>query len=136
MRLSPVVPFILLCTLTSPPAAPRPSILLITLDTTRADRMGFLGSTRRLTPALDAFARNAVVFTRAYSQAPVTTVSHATLLTGSFSHNGAQGTDAFHFTGRLSGRRLPAGNYRLTAVATDAAGNHSAPARHPFSIIH
>jgi arylsulfatase A-like enzyme/Tfp pilus assembly protein PilF len=62
----------------------RPSILLITLDTTRADRMGFLGSTRGLTPALDAFARKAIVFTRAYSQAPVTTVSHATLLTGTF----------------------------------------------------
>src|SRR5437899_2680821 len=62
----------------------RPNILLITLDTTRADRMGFLGSTRALTPALDAFARTAVVFTRAFSQAPVTTVSHATLLTGMF----------------------------------------------------
>jgi arylsulfatase A-like enzyme/Tfp pilus assembly protein PilF len=62
----------------------RPNILLVTLDTTRADRMGFLGSTRGLTPALDAFARKAIVFTRAYSQAPVTTVSHATLLTGTF----------------------------------------------------
>jgi arylsulfatase A-like enzyme/Flp pilus assembly protein TadD len=62
----------------------RPNILLITLDTTRADRMGFLGSTRGLTPALDAFSRKATVFTRAYSQAPVTTVSHATLLTGTF----------------------------------------------------
>src|SRR5258705_1076459 len=62
----------------------RPNILLITLDTTRADRMGFLGSTRGLTPALDAFARKAIVFSRAYSQAPVTTVSHATLLTGTF----------------------------------------------------
>ena len=62
----------------------RPNILLITLDTTRADRMGFLGSTRGLTPALDAFARQAIVFTRAYAQAPVTTVSHATLLTGTF----------------------------------------------------
>ena len=46
--------------------------------------MGFLGSTRGLTPALDAFARNAIVFTRAYAQAPVTTVSHATLLTGTY----------------------------------------------------
>src|SRR5436305_6929834 len=63
---------------------PRPSILLITLDTTRADRMGFLGSRRGLTPALDAFARTATVFTRAYAQAPVTTVSHATLLTGTY----------------------------------------------------
>ena len=69
---------------TRPQPARHPNILLITLDTTRADRMGFLGSTRGLTPALDAFARSAVVFTRAYAQAPITTVSHATLLTGSY----------------------------------------------------
>src|SRR5947207_837944 len=62
----------------------RPNVLLITLDTVRADRMGFLGSTRGVTPALDAFAREAVVFTRACSQAPMTTVSHATLLTGTY----------------------------------------------------
>src|SRR5436309_808952 len=66
------------------PPATRRNILLITLDTTRADRMGFLGSTRGLTPSLDAFARTAVVFTRAYAQAPITTVSHATILTGTF----------------------------------------------------
>ena len=42
--------------------------------------MGFLGSTRGLTPALDAFARGGTVFTRAYSQAPVTTVSHLSLI--------------------------------------------------------
>src|SRR3954469_21277414 len=65
-----------------PRAATRPNVVLITLDTTRADRMGFLGSTRGLTPALDAFARGATVFTRAYAQAPITTVSHATILTG------------------------------------------------------
>jgi arylsulfatase A-like enzyme/Flp pilus assembly protein TadD len=62
----------------------RPDVLLITLDTTRADRMGFLGSARGLTPALDAFARGATVFTRAYAQAPITTVSHATILTGTY----------------------------------------------------
>jgi choline-sulfatase len=46
--------------------------------------MGFLGSARGLTPELDAFARTATVFTRAYSQAPITTVSHATILTGTY----------------------------------------------------
>jgi arylsulfatase A-like enzyme/Tfp pilus assembly protein PilF len=46
--------------------------------------MGFLGSTRGLTPSLDALARDGVVFTRAYAQAPITTVSHATILTGTF----------------------------------------------------
>jgi len=65
-------------------AQSRPNILLITLDTTRADRMGFLGSTRGLTPALDAIARAATTFTRAYAQAPITTVSHATILTGTY----------------------------------------------------
>ncbi len=61
-----------------------PNVLLITLDTTRADRMGFLGSTRGLTPALDALAKSAIVFERAYAQAPITTVSHATILSGTY----------------------------------------------------
>jgi arylsulfatase A-like enzyme/Flp pilus assembly protein TadD len=61
-----------------------PNIILITLDTTRADRMGFLGSRRGLTPNLDALARQSVVFTRAYAQVPLTTPSHAALLTGTY----------------------------------------------------
>ncbi len=64
--------------------APPPNIILITLDTTRADRMGFLGSTRGLTPHLDALAGDGIVFTRAYAQVPLTTPSHATLLTGTY----------------------------------------------------
>lgn len=76
---------VLVCiVLAMPRAAIRPSILLVTLDTTRADRMGFLGSTRGLTPALDELARASTVFTRAYAQAPITTVSHATMLTGMY----------------------------------------------------
>ncbi|MFY9558857.1 MAG: sulfatase-like hydrolase/transferase [Terriglobales bacterium] len=62
----------------------RPNILLITLDTTRADRMGFLGSKRGLTPNLDAMAQQGVVFTRAYSHVPITTASHTTILTGTY----------------------------------------------------
>ena len=46
--------------------------------------MGFLGSTRGLTPRLDALARDSLVFTNAFAQAPVTTVSHATILTGEY----------------------------------------------------
>ena len=61
-----------------------PNIILITLDTTRADRMGFLGSKRGLTPNLDALARQGVVFARAYSHVPITTASHATILTGTY----------------------------------------------------
>ena len=63
----------------------RPNIILITLDTTRADRMGFLGSKRELTPNLDAVASQSIVFERTYSHVPLTTASHATLLTGTYS---------------------------------------------------
>ena len=61
-----------------------PNIILITLDTTRADRMGFLGSPRGLTPNLDALAKQSAIFTRAYSQVPLTPPSHATILTGTY----------------------------------------------------
>ncbi|HLX83967.1 MAG TPA: sulfatase-like hydrolase/transferase [Terriglobales bacterium] len=69
-----------------PTAGPpsEPNIILITLDTTRSDRMGFLGSDRGLTPNLDLLAKQSVVFARAYAQVPLTTPSHAALLTGTY----------------------------------------------------
>jgi arylsulfatase A-like enzyme/Tfp pilus assembly protein PilF len=78
--------FLLLVGLGFAAAAPasHPNIILITLDTTRADRMGFLGSKRGLTPNLDVLARQGVVFSRAYSHVPLTTASHATILTGTY----------------------------------------------------
>jgi choline-sulfatase len=79
-----VFPLVLSLSKHEPIAQSRPNVVLVTLDTTRADRMGFLGSTRGLTPNLDALARESTVFTRAYAQAPITTVSHATILTGTF----------------------------------------------------
>jgi arylsulfatase A-like enzyme/Tfp pilus assembly protein PilF len=68
----------------APPIPARPNIILITLDTTRADRMGFLGSKRNLTPNLDALASQSIIFTRAYSHVPLTTASHTTILTGTY----------------------------------------------------
>ncbi len=65
-------------------SAEAPNIIFITVDTTRADRMGFLGSKLGLTPNLDAVARQGVVFEHAYSQAPLTPVSHATIFTGTY----------------------------------------------------
>jgi arylsulfatase A-like enzyme len=84
-----------------PAASPAPpDVVLVTLDTVRADRMGFLGSTRGLTPALDALAREGVVFEQAFAQAPLTTVSHATILSGT--HPPSHGVRDF-------GMPLPAG---------------------------
>jgi arylsulfatase A-like enzyme/Tfp pilus assembly protein PilF len=67
-----------------PSGLSRPNVVLITLDTTRADRMGFLGSNRGLTPNLDRLARQATVLSRAYAQVPLTTPSHAAILTGTY----------------------------------------------------
>jgi arylsulfatase A-like enzyme/Flp pilus assembly protein TadD len=64
--------------------AEAPNIIFITVDTTRADRMGFLGCKKGLTPNLDTLARQGIVFEHAYSQAPLTPVSHATIFTGTY----------------------------------------------------
>src|SRR5437763_14089147 len=61
-----------------------PNVIVITLDTTRSDRMGFLGSERGLTPNLDFLAKDGAVFTRAFSHVPLTPPSHATILTGTY----------------------------------------------------
>lgn len=69
------------------PIAP-PSILLITLDTTRADRLGSYGYQGARTPNLDRLARDGVRFERALSPVPLTLPAHASLMTGRqpFSH--------------------------------------------------
>ena len=74
----------LVCCFSIAAAATRPNLVLITFDSTRADRMGFLGSKRGLTPNLDAMARQGVAFARAYAHVPITTASHTTILTGTY----------------------------------------------------
>lgn len=63
-------------------SGPPPSVVLVTLDTTRADRLGAYGSSAGLTPRLDALAGGSAVFDLAIAQAAVTPVSHASILTG------------------------------------------------------
>ena len=66
------------------PAAPaiRPNVLLITLDTTRADRLGSYGYAGASTPNLDRLAAAGVRFNRALSSAPLTLPAHASVMTG------------------------------------------------------
>jgi choline-sulfatase len=66
------------------PAAAKPNIVLITLDSTRADRMGFMGAHSGLTPNLDGIAHQGLVFAQAYAQAPAAVDSDATILTGAY----------------------------------------------------
>ncbi len=65
-------------------AAEKPNIVLVTLDSTRADRMGFLGAKGGLTPNLDALAKQSLVFEHAYAQSPGTLASTAALLSGTY----------------------------------------------------
>ena len=70
---------------------PRPNILIITVDTLRADRVGCYGYPGGLTPNVDALAKDAIVFERAVAQVPLTLPSHTAIFTGTYPfHNGVQ----------------------------------------------
>ncbi len=60
----------------------RRNVLVITLDTTRADHLGTYGYPLDITPELDALAARGVVFENAYAPMPQTLPSHATIMTG------------------------------------------------------
>lgn len=61
-----------------------PSVILITLDTVRADRLSCYGYGRETTPHLDRLAKESVLFTQAYSQSSFTPPSHASILTSRY----------------------------------------------------
>jgi arylsulfatase A-like enzyme/Flp pilus assembly protein TadD len=71
-----------------PPLAPGSlrgwNVLLVTIDTLRADRVGAYGSSLGLTPTLDRLAGEGVRFADAYAHVPLTLPSHATILTGTY----------------------------------------------------
>ena len=63
-------------------SASGPDLVLITLDTTRADHVGRIVDGKPLTPRLDALAAGGTRFTRAIAPAPLTLPAHCTLMTG------------------------------------------------------
>ena len=65
----------------SPPAQGGPSVLWISLDTVRADRLAVYGGPAA-TPTLDVLAREDVVYERAFSHFPETGLSHWSMMTG------------------------------------------------------
>jgi arylsulfatase A-like enzyme/Flp pilus assembly protein TadD len=70
---------------------PRPNILIITVDTLRADRVGCYGYGGGLTPNVDQLAKDAIVFERGVAQVPLTLPSHTAIFTGTYPfHNGVQ----------------------------------------------
>lgn len=84
-----------------PSAAGRPNVLLVVLDTVRADHLSVYGYERETTPNLEAFAREAVVYERAVAPSDVTLTSHASLFTGLYGRrHGARYGDADFPEGR------------------------------------
>jgi arylsulfatase A-like enzyme/cytochrome c-type biogenesis protein CcmH/NrfG len=68
----------------APPPSAASNLVVITIDTLRADRVGAYGYAAARTPAIDALARRGTKFERAYAPAPITLTSHASLFTGRY----------------------------------------------------
>lgn len=81
----------------------RPPVVIISIDTLRSDHLPVYGYRGVRTPAIDAFAREAIVFERAYSHAPLTLPSHATILTGLLpAETGVHDNAGFHLDPKRS----------------------------------
>jgi len=89
----------------------KPDVVLITIDTLRADHLGCYGYKKADTPNLDAFAAAATRFAHAYTPVPITLPSHTALMTGSYPM--ATGIHDF------SGNKLPPVTQTLARVLYD-----------------
>lgn len=102
-------------------SASHPNVLLVTIDTLRADHVGTYGSTAGATPTLDALASRGVRFEVVMATAPLTGPSHATILTGltplghGFRNNSGFALPA---SVRTAGEMLQAAGYRTAAFVS------------------
>jgi arylsulfatase len=126
MRLAPRVPIALLlaacgAAVACVPAAPRPSIVLITIDTLRADRLGCYGYDRPTSPRIDRLAAGGILFENARTTLPRTTQSIASILTGRYPKgHGARGLFAVLPEGNTTlAEILRADGYRTAAFASN-----------------
>ena len=105
----------------APAPAPPQSIVLITLDTTRADHLGAWGWPHARTPHLDALARRGTRFVRCDTAAPITLPSHATILTGLYPpRHGVRDNGTFVLADRFEtvAERLAARGWDTAAVVS------------------
>ncbi len=75
--------------------APRPHVILISLDTTRPDHLGAYGNPDARTPTLDALARESAVFVDMTTAAPTTLASHMSIFTGTHPHTHGTARNGF-----------------------------------------
>jgi arylsulfatase A-like enzyme len=92
----------------TPPATPK-NLILISLDTLRADHIGAWGYGRPTTPRLDEFFSEATVFRRAVAQANATIASHASLFTSQYPTSVVFGTKLLEGTHTLAQQLHSAG---------------------------
>ena len=111
-------------------ALPRPNVVLVTIDTLRADHVGSYGAAPGSTPALDALASEGLRFENAISPAPLTRPAHASLLTGLYPpEHGIRD----NLPGKLDSSiptlaiRLEAAGYQSTAERSSLPGISRAP---------
>ena len=91
-----------------------PNIVLIVMDTVRADHLSCYGYERQTSPRLDKFASGATRYTRAIASAPWTIPSHASIFTGKdpFQH----GAHRMEVDGELVKNPLPAAHFTLAEM--------------------
>lgn len=108
----------------------RPDIVLIVLDTVRADHLGMYGYDRQTSPALDAWSKDARVWEHGQADGAWTLPSHASLFTGlPPREHGAHGTplgaralaSALHPDKPTLAERLQAAGYRTAGIAGNRA---------------
>ena len=100
-----------------------PSVLLITIDTLRADRLGIYGYTSASTPVLDALAASGVRFVDATAHATLTHPSHAAILTGRYQGSFGirlNGMDPLPADATTLAERMKSAGYRTWAVVGSA----------------
>ena len=73
-----------LCASAQTPEKSSPNVVLITIDTLRADHLGCYGYQQIKTPNIDGLAADGALFTRAFTTVPVTLPSHSAMLTGTY----------------------------------------------------
>ena len=119
IRLIAILAFLAAC---SKQEAPRPPIILISVDTLRSDHLPVYGYAKGSTPNIDALRRDGVLYEKAWSHAPLTLPSHASMLTGLLpAEHGVRNNIGYRFDGsrfRTLAKVLRENGYRTGAAVS------------------
>lgn len=108
------------CTGDAPAPVVQPNVLLVSVDTVRADRLSHAGHERDTTPAMQRLSQRGAWFSESHSQAPSTVPSHASMFTGTwiFRHQVLSFTRVLEPTEQTLAEHLQAAGYRSFAAVS------------------